>query len=453
VAAAIAIDGVAVVAYLAHLDIDKAVAADLRALAIVAAAIAVEVVAIIAYLAPFDVDKAVAASFRALAIVAAAIAVEVVAVVAHFAWVYVCVTADLQFLFVDLERASPLELEKYGQDINTAQAPRCSHVQVQSTSRQPGNTKFLFPGREIGDQTSMWARIGAGLCLLAAVPARAGVIVQPGVPFTVAQLEVAIAARGGPEETGLDIEVSSPSPERLVLVTLRGRWEIEIGAASGEAAARIVALHVIELAGEAAAIPAAASAAPAGRHVAIPAAAVQRPISPPMQDHYRLAALGVGSRGTRAGDFTSLGGAVELTRTGRWIVGGGIAWQHGLAIEHTPGVPIAADLVRARAVVGMALGPVELVAVGFAGRNVVDGGTGTISRWDSGLAAEVRAALPVSAAWAIMIAAGAELFRERIEVQFDPTVAQFSPATLVGATPRVALSGGIGLAWIGASSR
>jgi len=297
----------------------------------------------------------------------------------------------------------------------------------------------------------MRAMIGAALCLLAAVPARAGVVVQPGVPFTAAQLEAAIVARGGPEEVGLKIEVSSPSPGRLALVTPQGRWEIEIGAASGEPAARVVALHVIELAGEPAAIPAAAPAAP-GEAAALPAAVVRTATSRRTQDHYRLAALGVGSRGTRAGDFTSLGGAIELTRTGRWVAGGGIAWQHGLAIERAPGLPIAADLIRVRAVAGVALGPAELVAVGFAGRNIVDGGSGTISRWDTGLAAEVRAALPVSAAWSIVIAAGAELFRERIEVRFDTAVAQLPP-TPVGATPRVALSGGLGLAWTGERPR
>ena len=290
--------------------------------------------------------------------------------------------------------------------------------------------------------------IGVALCLLAAVPARAGVVVQPGVPFSAAQLEAAIAARGGPEEAGLKIEVSSPSPERLALVTPQGRWEIEIGAASGEAAARVVALHVIELVGEAAAVP----AAPAAPAEALPAVAVRISRLPRTQDHYRLAALGVGSRGTRAGDFTSLGGAIELTRTGRWVAGAGIAWQHGLAIERAPGLPIAADLIRVRAVAGVALGPAELVAVGFAGRNIVDGGSGTISRWDTGLAAEVRAALPVSAAWSIVIAAGTELFRERIEVRFDTAVAQLPP-TPVGATPRVALSGGLGLAWTGERPR
>lgn len=301
--------------------------------------------------------------------------------------------------------------------------------------------------------------IGAALYLLAVVPARADVVVQPGVPFTAAQLEAAIVARGGPEASGLDIEVSSPSPERLVLVMPRGRWEIEIGAASGDRAARVVALHVIELwAGPAAVAPAAVAPpavflAPANA-AGIPAAEVRVSASPSARRRYRLAALGVGSRGVRAGDFTSLGGAIELTRAGRWIVGGGFAWQHGLAIEHTPGVPITADLVRARAVAGVVLGPAELVAVGFAGRNIVDGGTGTISRWDTGLGAEVRAALPVSTSWAIVIAAGAELFRERIEVRLDVgTIVEQLPATPLGATPRVALGGGIGLAWTGERPR
>lgn len=164
--------------------------------------------------------------------------------------------------------------------------------------------------------------IGGAVCLLAAAPARAGVVVQVGVPFTAAQLEAAIAARGGAGDGGLEVEVSRPSPERLALVMPAGRWEIEIGAASGETAARVVALHVIELAAgaaaAAAAAPAAVSAAPAtptaGAAPAPAAAAVQaaevRAPAPPRAGHrYRLAALGVGSRGVRAGDFTSVGGA------------------------------------------------------------------------------------------------------------------------------------------------
>jgi hypothetical protein len=302
----------------------------------------------------------------------------------------------------------------------------------------------------------MRAMIGGAVCLLAAAPARAGVVVQVGVPFTAAQLEAAIAARGGAGDGGLEVEVSRPSPERLALVMPAGRWEIEIGAASGETAARVVALHVIELAAGAAAAAAAAPAAvsaapatpaavaapaPAAEAAAVQAAEVRAPAPPRAGHRYRLAALGVGSRGVRAGDFTSVGGAIELTRAGRWIAGGGIAWQRGLTIEREPGAPIRADLIRARAVGGVAVGPAELVAGGFAGRVSVDGGTGMIGGWASGLLAEARVAARVSAAWSVVIAAGAEVFRHRIEVRLEDA--------RIGATPRAALGGGIGLAWTG----
>jgi hypothetical protein len=310
--------------------------------------------------------------------------------------------------------------------------------------------------------------IGGAVCLLAVVPpARAGVVVRAGVPFTTAQLEAAITARGGFEAVGFDVEVSRPSPGWLVLVTPAGWWEIEIGTANGETAARVVALYVIELASgagakasegpeAAAAVPesppapaarppapavAAAAAAAAAGADAVPPAAVRVAMAPPRGHRYRLAALGVGSRGVRTGDFTSVGGAIELTRTSRWIAGGGIAWQRGLAIDPQAGARIGADLIRTRAVVGVALGPIELVAGGFAGRVHVDGGTGVIDRWTLGLAAEARAVKHLSAAWSIAIAASAELFRDRIEVRFGDM--------RVGATPRVALGGGIGLAWTG----
>src|SRR5436189_130727 len=79
------------------------------------------------------------------------------------------------------------------------------------------------------------------------------------------------------------------------------------------------------------------------------AAEVRAPASPRAPRRYRLAVLGLGSRGVRADDFASVGGALELVREGRWLAGGGLAWQHGLTIARGRGAPISADLVRARA--------------------------------------------------------------------------------------------------------
>lgn len=278
----------------------------------------------------------------------------------------------------------------------------------------------------------MRVTIGVALCLLTVSSARADVDVRPGVPFTAPQLEAAIAARVGATRGELHIEVSSLGPDRLTLVTPDGTWEIEIGTAGSETAARVVALYVIELA------RGSQVGAPPG--VAATAAAKVTP-GPAGVRTYRLAVLGVAARGARADDFALMGGAIELTGASERLVGGGgISWQHGLTIAPALGTPISAELVRGRVVGGVALGPVELVAGGFAGRVIVDGGTGVLGRWSTGLAAEVRAALPVSPGWAVEIAAGAELFRDRIEVR--------SGEELIGATPRVTLGGRIGLAWM-----
>jgi hypothetical protein len=275
------------------------------------------------------------------------------------------------------------------------------------------------------------------LCLLTAGSARAGIVVQPGVPFTAAQLEAAIAVRGGTGEGAVDLEVSSEGPGRLVLVAAPGRrWEIEIGPASGAAAARVVALYVIEL-GTGVVIRDVPADAP-GDATTPRTAAASAPV-PGDPEHYRLALLGIGARGMDAGDFAWTGGAIELTHIGPWIAGGGVSWQYGLAIERAPGTPISAELIRARLVAGVGFGPLELVAGGFAGRLFVNSGSEVLGRWSTGVVGEARAALPVSSAWAIEIATDAELFRERIEVRFG--------AAPIGATPRATLGARIGLAW------
>lgn len=276
--------------------------------------------------------------------------------------------------------------------------------------------------------------IAGALCLLTAASARAGVVAEPGVPFTASQLEAAIAIRGGPDEGRLDLQVSSARPGQLVLVaTPGGRWEIEIGPASGEAAARVVALYVVEL-GVAVIVPAVAAEAGTVR-----TAEGSIPAPPGTRDGYRLALLGMASHGMNPGDFAWMGGAIELTHIGPWIAGGGLSWQYGLTIDRAPGKPISAELLRARVVGGVALGPLELVAGGFAGRLFVDVGDDMLGRWSTGLLGEARAVLPVSSAWAVEIATDAELFRERLEVRFGTEA--------IGATPRAELGVRIGLAW------
>jgi hypothetical protein len=305
------------------------------------------------------------------------------------------------------------------------------HAVESSPGRRRNQKISCSPGREIGDKTAVHAATIVALGLLTAGSAHADVVVQDGVPFTAAQLEAAIAVRTSSGEHRPDLEVASVRPGRLVLVASGRRWEIDIGRAGGAAAARVVALFVIELGVDVVVrqVPAAAPGAAEG----IAPRAAEAP------DRYRLAVLGLGSRGMDAGDFAWAGGAVELTHIGTWIAGGGLSWQYGLPIERAPGMPISAELLRARLVGGVALGPLELVAGGFAGRLFVTSGSDVLGRWSTGLLGETRAALPVSSAWALEIAAEAELFRERLEVDFG--------TQRIGATPRAALGVRLGLAW------
>jgi len=299
-------------------------------------------------------------------------------------------------------------------------------------------------GRKIGDKTAVHAVTVLGLCMLTVVSARADVVVHPGVPFAAAELEAAIAVRSEAGERRPDLEVSSVRPGRLVLVAASGRsWEIEIGPASGPAAARVVALYVIELGVDVVIGDAPADAPPGAAPLRIPAVSV--PMSAEAPGRYRLAVLGMGSRGMDAGDLAWAGGAIEVTHLGPWIAGGGFAWQYGLPIARAVGMPISAELFRARLVGGVALGPLELVGGGFAGRLFMTSGSDVLGRWSTGLVGEARAALPVSSTWAIEIATDAELFRERIEVRFG--------TDSIGATPRTALGARIGLAWMEARPR
>lgn len=285
----------------------------------------------------------------------------------------------------------------------------------------------------------MRAILGAVLCL-AWGSARAEVVVRSGVPFTALQLEAAVAARGG--TAGLDIEVSSPWPERVALVTPSGRWEIEIGAARGEAAARVVALHVVELAVGAAPVSAVVTGAP-GEGVAAPGARAST--APVRAGGPRIAALAVGELGARRTDFASLGGAIEVAYAGPWIVGAGLSWQHEQTIHVESGPQITGELLRGRVVVGVAFGPAELAAFGFAGRVRFDDFMDTPTQWSTGIGAEVRLVLPVSTAWAFVIATGTELFNEDTEVRYV-----IGP---IAAMPRMAVAGGIGVAWMGAPAR
>src|SRR5215468_8544550 len=92
----------------------------------------------------------------------------------------------------------------------------------------------------------MMAQVALCLVIVAATAGltHAGVTVEPGVPFTASELASALALRGA---AATDVVVVMVSPTAVELQTAIGRQSVELGAARGPAAARLVALQLAML--------------------------------------------------------------------------------------------------------------------------------------------------------------------------------------------------------------
>jgi len=305
----------------------------------------------------------------------------------------------------------------------------------------------------------MRTRLGAALCVLIAtsaqpIPARADIVVRPGVPFTAGQLTEEITALGELNPATLRVVVSRVAPERLALVIPDGRWEIDIADATGLVAARLVALHVVELTDASPPLDAMPPRLPTPPPVPPPLLTVPPPVSGALRElahspirlapepsrRYRVAAFGVYTQGTGGRDLPSLGGAVDITRAGRWPLGLGIAWQHALAAQAMPGTwspqaPEPADWMRVRAIGGVSLGAFELLGIGFIEQSSLGTSMGELERWNSGVAGEARVMMRVAGAWHIALSFGTEL-----HLDYANSTTQ----------PWLGLTSGLGIAWTGA---
>lgn len=255
------------------------------------------------------------------------------------------------------------------------------------------------------------------LLIAVTTPAQAGVVVGEGVPFSAEDLERALAARTR-DVAALAIDVQAVAPDRLRVVGPNGRWDVELGEARGRAAARLVALNV--LGGD-------------GGDIAAPA----RPGSRPARE-LALTVSGGASRGVGADDLAATVLAVDVTTGGRWRIGAGLDWRAAIEATPTGADPVDGQTWLARALIGRGFGRAEVVAGPLVGRLQVDSTVGATA-WLSGAAVAVRAGWAIAPGWSMVVGAGGDVYRHRVEVR--------RAGQVVATTPRVALAATVGLRW------
>jgi hypothetical protein len=252
---------------------------------------------------------------------------------------------------------------------------------------------------------------GVVACLLVCAPAQAGVRVDRATPFAADELTAALASRGGPP----DVVVVAADPG-AVQVQVDGRtFRITLGGARGRVAARIVAAHVADLRASPSRAPAAALAVRERGHLDVSASA------------------GLGG-GLQARDLLALRVAAEVRGGGTWRWMAGIGWIRGAGGDARLG---ATDLGLARAGLGLAAGRLDVTTGPLLARYHVDGGAA--AGWTPGWHGGVRLRAFEAERWRIHATLDGEWLQHRVVVRVD--------GEPVAATPRVALSAGLGIGW------
>jgi hypothetical protein len=249
------------------------------------------------------------------------------------------------------------------------------------------------------------------------VEARAEIVVDGGAPFTAPELRRLLAVRGGTVE---DLVVRAVSPTAVELRTSGGIQRVELGMARGTAAARLVALQLVPLGDE------------------LRVDAVSSPsIAPAHGRSWALGIRGGGGRGTSGIDFALTAVRLEAVRGyGRWQWGIDAAWFHGLARTPDGMDPATADVWSARAVLGFAVGRIQIVGgPALAGYRVSGASPGVTG----GVGGGVRVRIAGRSSWHVIAGADVDGFLHRIVVARDgvPFVA----------TPRVAVTAALGVVW------
>jgi hypothetical protein len=250
----------------------------------------------------------------------------------------------------------------------------------------------------------------------AASAAEAGVVVGEGVPFSASELEQALAARAaGGRRVALDVRQLAPG--RVRVRGARGEWDVDIGAARGTIAARLVALNVV----------AAIEADLAGRPGAAPVASGAG---------WSVSGQAGARRGLGGDDLTSVLAGVEVARDGRWWLAAGLDGLADLRAAPPGAAPVDGRSWLVRATVGRRIGAVTVGVGPLVGRVHVDSGAHA-DAWQAGLTAVARGRWTASPRWSVEVGLAVDGYRHRVEVRRDDRV--------VAATPRVAVAATLGL--------
>jgi hypothetical protein len=285
----------------------------------------------------------------------------------------------------------------------------------------------LFFRRSLADDQAFMRAACAALVTLSlaiAAPARAQIVVGEGVPFSARELAYALAVRTR-EVARLAVQVQAAAPGWLRVSAGDGWSDVEIGAAQGAIAARLVALTLV------------ADLELSRGPVLDVAVAPVAPVAPGTPGWSVAVAAGART-GIGSDDLTSMLAAIEVTGGRRWWLAGGFEWHEDLRSAPTGAEPVDGSGWLARGLVGHRLGVVELGVGPLAGRVQLDSGV-RVRAWQLGVGAVARAALPITSRWTLLLGAGADGYRHRVEVRRDDI--------MVAATPRVAVAATVGLRW------
>lgn len=193
--------------------------------------------------------------------------------------------------------------------------------------------------------------------------------------------------------------------------------------------------------------PAAAPAAPASApHLAARQTTARDGMARPAAMSVRVSAFGGVVRGAtseQAGLYSA--GADARVGLGAWRVGGGAAWVHLPATDHGQ-TELGLHGVSLRAEAGRLLGSVEVMAAGFVVpyrlHADVDGDASPLATHDGvllGGGVAARVAAELGRGWRLQATAGIDVFGRRLRVR--------TPDEVLASTPLVALTINVGLGW------
>ena len=282
--------------------------------------------------------------------------------------------------------------------------------------------------------------VGLAALVVGVAAARGDVVVGQGAPFTAAELEDAIAARTG-ASTG-DVAVEPAAGDVVRLVTPDGTWQIGVGDARGAAAARLVALHLVDRAalGTIALPPPRVAVAPSRTPLLEDLTDEPEPATSPVvpAGSSRWLALRTGAtRGTSSTDLSGLLATLELGgERASWIAAAELGAQVSGTSSDAGDVRWVMPHVRVSG--GRRVGAVELLGGVLLGRaflaNVPDRPAATMVA----LGGSARTSWPIGRGrWRLVTGLGADAYHHRIVIR--------RLGVEEASTPRFALTATVGL--------